>query len=815
MLPKDKMKQSLLNGFTFYAKLLPQIGKSKILAFTCLTFFLLQPYHFKAQEKNYLQTVRGTVFDAGSHSPIPGANVFIQGTTARYAQITDKDGEFAFKAIPLGRYDLSVEVLGYKPSAVPNLVVRSGKEIVLEIALEEMVVQLQEIEIRGGVSKEKPLNEMAQISARSFTVDETERYAGTWLDPARMATNFAGVMTAGDQRNDIIIRGNSPLGLLWRLEGIDIPNPNHFGTLGTTGGPISILNNNLLTNSDFFTSAFPAEYGNAISGVFDLNLRNGNNQKHEFVAQIGMNGIETGAEGPFSKKHKSSFLLNYRYSTLKIFDAVGISFGVSGVPQYHDYSFKINLPGTKAGRFTLFGIGGNSFIEILEKNKKSSDWSFGRNGLDLRLSSAMNATGISHLYFFSENTRIKTHLAISKANIHAKADSAFLNAPTINSYADKSTEIKYTISSKFSHKISAKNNYSLGLVFDVFSVLYVDSMLMPDYSYRQLTNANGYSTFFQAFAQWQHKFTDNLSCYSGLHYQYFNLNSAKALEPRWSIKYTIFSRHTFSAGIGFHSQLQPRLFYFLQTKLPDGSYQTTNINLGFSKSRQFVLGYDFLLSKNLRLKFESYYQFLHQIPVEKRPSYYSIINYGAEFYSQRADSLINDGVGRNYGIELTLEKFLSKNYYFLCTTSIFESIYKGSDNITRNTAHNGKYVINFLTGYTFRIRKYNALSFDFKLVNSGGRHYIPVDLELSKSAGAKVLDYENAYMNQYPAYFRIDGRTSFKLNRKKFNMEMAFDVQNLTKHENILLETYDVSSASVKYDYQLGLFYVFLLRFQF
>ena len=239
------------------------------------------------------------------------------------------------------------------------------------------------------------------------------------------------------------------------------------------------------------------------------------------------------------------------------------------------------------------------------------------------------------------------------------------------------------------------------------------------------------------------------------------------------------------------------------------------MNLGFSKSNQFVFAYDFLMSKAFRIKFETYYQYLHKIPVEINPSTYSIINYGTEFYSERADSLINKGIGRNYGMELTIEKFLSKNYYFLLTASIFESKYSGSDNIERNTAYNGNYVFNFLSGYSFKIGRYNSLSFDFKTVYAGGKHYIPIDLEKSKLMGRKILDYQNAYKPQYPPYFRIDCRMSFKLNRKKFNTEMAFDLQNITEHQNVLIETYDPNTASIKYDYQLGLFYVFLIRFQF
>ncbi|MEN8120150.1 MAG: TonB-dependent receptor [Bacteroidota bacterium] len=777
--------------------------------------FLLIAYHLHAQI-NYTQNIRGTVVDATSKSPIPGAHVVILNSNPLIGTVSGNDGEFTLKNVPVGRQDINVGFIGYKPVYLRNLSIKSGKELILNIEMEEAVITTEEIVIKAHGRKDKALNEMANISARSFTVEETERYAGTWFDPARMAANYAGVMVVGDQRNDIIIRGNSPLGLLWQLENINIPNPNHFGTLGTTGGPISILNNNLLDNSDFFTGAFPAEYGNALSGVFDLNMRNGNNKKREYVVQTGMNGFELGAEGLFLKKSKASYLINYRYSTMVIFDAMGINFGVSGIPQYQDLSFKINVPGTKLGKLSLFGIGGTSYIEVLNKDRKDNDWTFGQDNLDFRFGSDMGVAGLSHLYFLDKNTRIKTTLAASYTKSTAKADSAYRNSLSLNYYGDESSETRYSISTKFTQKINARNNYSLGFIVDLFYVSYKDSALIYDYTYRKLTETSNENMFLiQAFAQYQHKFTDNLNLYSGLHYQNFTLNSSQVIEPRASLKWSINSRHSISTGFGLHSQMQPRLFYFYETLLADSSLARTNYDIDFSKSNQFVIGYDYLINKHLRLKIETYYQHLHNIPVEIKSSYYSIINYGNEFYSSRTDSLINKGTGKNYGIELTFEKFLSNNYYFLLTGSLFESNYKGSDGVERNTTYNSNYVVNFLSGYTFDIGKYNSLALDFKVVNAGGKHYIPIDLEFSNIEGKKVLDYSKAYEPSYPSYFRLDGRISFQLNRKKFNTEIAFDVQNITNHKNILLETYDVESATVKHDYQLDLFYVFLLRFQF
>jgi hypothetical protein len=228
----------------------------------------------------------------------------------------------------------------YDPSTL-IIEVNSGKELVLNIPLMERIVTKEEIVVTAR-KKGEVINEMAVLSAQQFSVEETNRYPGSRMDPARMASNFAGVQGSDDSRNDIVVRGNSPLGVVYRVEGIDIPNPSHFAVSGSTGGPVSILNNKILGNSDFFMSAFPAEYGNSTSGVFDLKLRNGNNNQHEFTGQFGLFGTEVLAEGPMGASGNASYLVMGRYSSLALFQKIGVSIGTDAVPIYGDGAFKFN-----------------------------------------------------------------------------------------------------------------------------------------------------------------------------------------------------------------------------------------------------------------------------------------------------------------------------------------------------------------------------------------------------------------------------------------------------------------------------------------
>jgi hypothetical protein len=285
---------------------------------TLKIYFLLLPLviSFSLQAQMLTQTIRGTVIDKVSQTTLPGASIILVNSDPLIGTTTDPDGNFKLTQIPVGTHTIRISFIGYKEVTLPNILVNSGKEVVLTIPIDEDITQLDEIVIRPDLEKNKPLNEMATVSTRAFSVEETRRFAAAVNDPARAAVSFAGVVSADDGSNSISIRGNSPFGLLWRMEGVDIPNPNHFADVGSSGGGISILSSQLLANSDFSTGAFPAEYGNALAGVFDLNLRKGNNEKHEYTVQAGFLGMDVAMEGPFAKNYRGSYLINYRYSTL-------------------------------------------------------------------------------------------------------------------------------------------------------------------------------------------------------------------------------------------------------------------------------------------------------------------------------------------------------------------------------------------------------------------------------------------------------------------------------------------------------------------
>ncbi|MFN0048481.1 MAG: TonB-dependent receptor, partial [Cytophagales bacterium] len=754
------------------------------------------------------QTIKGQITDKESKYPLIGVTVAVIDVEPIIGAATDENGEFKLENVPLGRHTLKINYIGYKEQVMPNIVVSAGKQSIIDFALSENVTEIDEIVVKAEVDKTATNNDMTVVSARSFNLEEAQRYAGSLNDPSRMAANFAGVNGANDARNDIVIRGNSPLGLLWRLEGVEIPNPNHFGSLGSTGGPVSILNTNQLGKSDFMTSAFPANYGNATSGVFDLTLRRPNNEKREHILQVGFNGLEAGTEGYFTKKSKASYMINYRYSTLGVFQAIGVNFGTgAAIPQYQDLTFKVEIPTAKFGKFILFGMGGLSNIEFYDSKidtTKTAENFYNDGTQDILFRSDLGVVGASHLYFINPNTSIKTIIVATASRQPVVIDTII--RPEIKLYRDYEGDFstnRLSANISLNSKLNRKNTVNTGVnidrigfnLYDKFAdTLLAGAPLVP------LRNSSGANYLSQAWAQWQHKFNDRFTVNLGLHFQHYSINTKSLVfEPRLGIKYQLTTKSTINFGAGVHNQTQPIFMYYNTTRLANGSTSSflSNKNLGFTNSNHFVLGYDNSFDKNWRLKAEVYYQFLTNVPIESNVSTFSMVNVGSDFNLPGNDFLVNKGTSTNYGAELTIERFFSNGFYLLGTGSVFQSKYKGSDGVERNTAYNGNYVFNALGGYEFKIGKKNTLSINLKGTYAGGRRYTPIDVAASLDQKRSIFIEEEAYTLQLPDYFRTDITLGFKREGKRITQQWLLQINNLTDNVNIFQRRYSITDNKI------------------
>lgn len=779
-----------------------------------------------------MQNVRGKVVEKETESEVIGAQVsLLVDNQTKYTAITNENGEFVITKVVVGKYVLQAVAPSFI-AATLSVIVNSGTESIVEVKLLESVAEVEEVVILAQKQGEVK-NEMAMVSAQQFSVEETERYAGSRGDPARMASNFAGVQGADDSRNDIIVRGNSPLGIVYKVEGIDIPNPSHFAISGSTGGPVSIINNKSLSNSDFFMSAFPAEYGNSLSGVFDLKLRSGNNNRHEFTGQFGFLGTEVLAEGPLSKKSRASYLIMGRYSTLSLFQFAGIRIGTDAVPIYGDGAFKFTFPTKKGGQLSFWGLGGKSDITIKVSDKTElTEELYGEGDRDQYFGTSMFATGLTYKKSLSEKTFFTATLSSSLEEQHANHDFLVRSIDTSTNRINIDSiyplmgfqfkTIKTSGYFSFNHKISKKQVIKAGLNADLLSFNMTDSVLnLGHTAFVNRWDYIGSSVLIQPFVQWKYRVNEQMDITAGLHAQYFSMsNSLSLFEPRLGWKYSMKNGQKVFAGAGIHSQTQPYYVYSYHRFDNSGNKVYDNKGMDFSKAAHIAMGYEKNFKKGFQIRTEVYYQHLYNIPVTEQASSFSMINQGSGFARIFPDSLTNTGTGTNYGVELTIQKYFDKSFYVLFTASVYDSKYAGSDNIERNTSYNGTYTANMLFGKEFAINAKQVIGVGGKITTAGGRRYGYVDVDRTNAANEIIFKDSLFNERQFNDYFRADLKVSWKLNADKATHEIGLDLVNIFNTNNLLTLAYapnlaNPSAEPIAEKSQLGFLPIFYYRISF
>ncbi len=740
------------------------------------------------------QTIRGQITDQDAKSPLPGASIVVAGSSPLIGATSDMDGNYVLKNVPVGRVELLVKYLGYEEKYIPNIVVSSTKEVQVDVELKESLQQLSAVEVKPEKDKAENMNEMSIVSAHVVSVEEVKRSPGSFHDPARMVSTFAGVTSDPQGDNSIIVRGNSPKGIQWRLEGIEIPNPNHFADEGTSGGPINVLNSDMLSNSAFHTGAFAPEYGNAYSGIMDLQLRNGNKGKPEFSLSAGVLGMEASAEGPFKKGTNSSYLVNYRYSTLSLLDKIGlVDYG--GVPEYQDGLYKIHLPTKKAGVFTLFGLGGYSHINQNDANESGEVYS------KYQFKSYMGVSAIKHGIAINEKTYLSTNLSFS-VNGNA-TDGEHLDEEEGGFYPEYNDDMRrYTtaVNSALTHKFNAKHTLKTGVGITVYNFRYNTGWFDADEdTFRAHLNQDGTASMLNAFVSWKYRVADNVTLVNGLHYQHFLMNNTFSVEPRSSVNWNFRPKQTLSAGVGLHSRLEPLTQYYSLHYDENGTASMPNKNMELPKAAHFVAGYENRLTENINFKVEAYYQQLFDVAVEDSAnSNFSLLNSTGYFTGAK---LVNDGSGKNYGLEVTLERYFARQYFFLFTGSLYNSKYTAKDGVQRNTRFNGNFALNAVGGKEFNLgktEKHRLLGTSVRVTYAGGGYYMPVDLARSIENGSETMDDSNGFSKRGENYFKLNLAVYYTRSLPRVSHTFKIDVENVTNSQAKVSEYYDTNTQTVK-----------------
>ncbi len=745
--------------------------------------------------QSFNQTVRGKVYDNLTQEALPFSTILILNTDPVIGTMADLEGNFEFKNIAPGRLNIRVDMIGYESYIVSEIMVSSGKEVVLNIGLQQSSTELEELVVK--VSKETPLNSMSLVSARQFTVEETQRYAGGLDDPARLVASFAGVASPSISSSGISVRGNNPSGLLWKIEGVEVPNPNHFADLTIAGGGmLTAISSQMMGNSDFFTGAFPAEYGNASSGVFDIKLNTGNSAKRQYTFQAGILGVDFATQGPFVAGKNATYTMNYRYSTMALLAPVLPS--DAGVLKYQDLSFKTNFPTKKAGTFSLWGIGTLDGVDMkaIERIYWETDTDRDNSETDLN----MFASGLSHKISLNSSTFLST--TISATGNGVSFNEQRLNYSMQSNPQSKAENQLYrfafqsAVSKRFGNNHSNKTGFNyqyLGYNMDIQQSLSEGNPLV------QMVNQDGNSGLLQVYSQSKINLKPRLKLNLGINAQYFLLNNNFSVEPRAGIKYDMNNNHSIAFAYGLHSRIEQLPVYFIEVA---GSQP--NKNLKFMKSAHYVFSYSTKLNDNMRFTVEPYFQKLNNIPVSP-DSYISIINNDNALFFH--EILCSEGKGRNIGIDLSLERYLNKGFYYLLTGSLFDSKYTAKDGIERNTRYNRNLIFNIAAGKEWIVgrNKNKILGINARYNYLGGNRIEPVNTTLSLQNKKVIYGETNgnlAFEEKFDANPVFSFTISYRKNKAKYSSVWFMQVLNANKSKEFSGNSYNFSNSEIDTNYE-------------
>ena len=744
------------------------------------------------------QRVEGTITDENG-TPLIGASVLILATDPILGSTTDESGDFEILNVPHGMYEVEVSFVGYIKEKLINVDVNFNKFTRIEVALE------RNVDLEAVVVKPTYPTKLRSTSLQVLTIEETIRYPATFYDPARLATAHPGILSSNDQANNLIIRGNSPNSMNWYLEGAEIVNPNHLSNAGTmsdrittSGGGVNILSAQLMKKADFYTSAFPTAYGNALAGIMDVDIRKGKYDRHHQTAQIGLLGIDIAAEGPAAKDNDDAYLINYRYATIGLLSDLGVDLGDEEI-SFQDLAFNLVLPSRSIGTISLFGMGGIS-KNIFETKRDTSQWEFEKDRSDIRYENKMGAIGLTHNWDMEKGHQLKTTFVIS--GLDADRTGTLLNDDFQEIFSDKDQiiENKWSFHSRYAHQLGQQQTLTAGLRFTAIETefLYTISNFTQNFGDHQ-------RNLWQPYINYKTRIRNKLELNAGLHFLNYAFADVNLFEPRFFAKYNLNDKSNFSLAYGLHSMLQQPQIYFTSA-----SPIYTNEELTPTRAHHFVLGYYRFLNSFTSISMEGYHQELFDVPVDQvDATSFSALNMMEGYV---LNQLENSGTGKNYGVELSLKRFLTNDLFYLFNVSLYESKYKGSDGIERDTRFNGNYIINATIGKEFlklksrkEETKRRVLGFNIRGLYAGGFRETPIDEVISSQTGTTVYDDNNAFSQNQRDYFKIDFRFYRTIVSQNMRSTIAIDLQNATNQKNIAFNYFDALQGVVVKKYQLGI----------
>ncbi len=761
------------------------------------------------------QTVRGTVTDAISGEKLIGATVKVVETGT--GSVVDLEGNFRIDIPQSGRYTLETSYVGYEPNVMKEVLVAGVKEVVIDIQLRENNTELTEVVVRPRVNKEATVNPAVLTGGVMLSMEEASRFAGGYNDPARLVMSFAGISGEADG-SGLSIHGNAPERMQYRIEGVEVFTPNHFNDTWNAGyGLVSALNSNVIGNSDFFTSTFNANYNNALSGVFDVKMRTGNNSKHENILQIGTVSEELTLEGPISRKSNSSYIVNYRYGFTSLVDKLNLIDTDGAHVDFQDFSAKLMFPTKRAGTFSVFGLGFYDTSWDERMNLEDTHSAYDASDNDAKLAQLL--AGVSHKIHLGNKWTWRTTAAYNMQHLKndiyyyglERSAEGFISQPLAYEEPErkylfsiqKVNEDRLLFNTELSKQVTDRWLIQLGGEYShrFFNLAYksVDQLYAPVSTMHEYTKMKDDTGLANIFCQNLVRVSNYFSLSAGIAGNYFLLSKDFSVEPRASLKWDPDEKNSFSMGYGLHSMIEKLDAYFYRNA--DGNL--ANKDLGLTKAHHLHATYVHKLNSNLTLRMNAYYEYGFDTPVGIDGSTYCVTN---RYFFYTDEPLVNKGNTRNYGGDITLEHYMNRGFFGQTNFSLYKSQYRGVDKVWRNQLYDRGFMFKILGGKEWMIGK-NMLNVSVKYSIQGGLRYTPIDVEqMRANIAAGIIDdnpiYKDneAFSQRFDPSGIVDLTISYKINRRHVSHTFAFEGLNILQTETPLYQRFDLGTLDVRTD---------------
>ena len=725
-------------------------------------------------------SLKGKIIDAQTRESLPFVSIIVEGTNIGTS--TDEFGMFTINNVPLGYVKIKASFLGFQTQLSDDYLVTIDKTPYIFIELFQSSEQLDEVVVQSKLFKnslESPL------SVQSLGIAEIEKNPGGNRDVLKVIQSLPGVASNPSFRNDIIIRGGAPSENRFYLDGIEVPVINHFQTQGSSGGPVGIMNADLIRKVDFYTSAFTSNRGNSLSSIIEFTQKDGNPNELNTRATFGTSDAGITLDGPLGDK--TTFIASVRQSYLQfLFKLIKLPF----LPTYNDFQFKVKHQLSPNSEISIIGLGAIDKFKLNESvnDNVTDEETIKRNRYilsNIPVQEQWNYTIGANYKHYSEKSMQQVVVSRNEWNNNAKKYFNNTNNPAdlLLDYSSKEIENKF----RFENTSTLNNNYRLNVGIGLENFKYTNT------TFQQLANSSGVSDInfsselsmlkYSIFGQISKTFKTKLGVSAGLRMDAVDYNSEmknpfNQFSPRVSLSYKINDKLNLNASSGIYKQLPAYTIMGYRNNLNE--LVNKNNGLKFIEATHFVSGLEINPSNTSKISLEGFYKKYKNYPFSVRDEI-SLANLGSDFGVIGNEEVMSTSKGRAYGFELLAQKKSYTGLYGILSYTFVKSEFKDKLNNYIPSSWDNRHLLTITGGK--KLKKNWEIGGKFRLV--GGQPYTPYDFEASSLianydvSNSGILDYNKLNSERFDVYNQLDIRIDKTWYWKKLSLNFYFDIQNL------------------------------------